>query len=56
MSYQQLKDLLPAAFHRVCGVKPETFGAMLEVLKTREGHLREGPDVPASAVSKISRY
>lgn len=40
MSYQKLKDLSPESFHRFCGVKPETFGAMLEVLKAREGHKR----------------
>ncbi len=40
MSYQKLKDLSPEAFHRFSGVKLETFGAMLEVLKAREGHKR----------------
>lgn len=36
MVYEQLKELTPAAFKRYCGVKPQTFGAMLEVLKMLE--------------------
>jgi hypothetical protein len=32
MSYEQIKDLLPALFKRYCGVKPETFQKMVEVV------------------------
>lgn len=33
MLYLQLQALNPIAFRRACGVKRETFGAMVEVLK-----------------------
>src|SRR5947209_2814375 len=36
MSYEQIKDLRPALFKRYCGVKPETFHRMVEVVS---GHL-----------------
>jgi len=32
MSYEQIKDLPPAAFKRYCGVRPETFHRMVEVV------------------------
>lgn len=32
MLYQQLQTLNPSAFRRACGVKPETFEAMVKVL------------------------
>jgi len=32
MSYEQIKDLQPALFKRYCGVKPETFQKMVEVI------------------------
>ena len=32
MSYEQVKDLPPAAFKRYCGVRPETFHRMVEVV------------------------
>lgn len=32
MSYGQIKDLRPALFKRYCGVKPETFQRMVEVV------------------------
>jgi hypothetical protein len=38
MSYEQLKDLPPAEFKRYCGVQPETFRRMVEVVST---HLRK---------------
>lgn len=36
MSYEQVKDLPPAEFKRLCGVRPETFQKMVEVVS---GHL-----------------
>jgi hypothetical protein len=32
MSYEQVKDLPPAEFKRYCGVRPETFQRMVEVV------------------------
>lgn len=33
MTYEQLKDLKPSAFKRRCGVQPETFEQMTELLR-----------------------
>src|SRR2546423_5628059 len=38
MSYEQVKDLPPAEFKRYCGVQPETFRRMIEVVS---GHLNK---------------
>ena len=38
MSYEQLKDVSPAEFKRYCGVQPETFRRMVEVVSN---HLRK---------------
>ncbi len=35
MSYEQIKDLRPADFKRYCGVEPETFNRMVEVVSKR---------------------
>ena len=35
MSYEQIKDLPPADFKRYCGVQPETFRKMAEVVSAR---------------------
>jgi len=35
MSYEQIKDLRPAGFKRYCGVEPETFRHMVEVVSNR---------------------
>lgn len=35
MSYEQIKDLRPAEFKRYCGVEPETFQRMVEVVSRR---------------------
>jgi hypothetical protein len=35
MSYEQIKDLRHADFKRYCGVDPETFGRMVEVVSRR---------------------
>jgi hypothetical protein len=34
MSYEQVKDLPPAEFKRYCGVQPQTFQKMVEVVST----------------------
>ena len=36
MTYDQMQDLTPEAFKRMCGVNATTFSAMLDVLKERE--------------------
>ena len=41
MTLEKIKDLTPEAFKRYCGVKPETFNAMLKVLRTRESHKKK---------------
>lgn len=35
MSYERIKDLRPADFKRYCGVEPETFRRMVEVVSKR---------------------
>jgi hypothetical protein len=35
MSYEQVKDLRPADFKRYCGVEPETFRRMVELVSQR---------------------
>src|SRR5215213_1412197 len=35
MSYEQIKDLRPADFKRYCGVEPETFRRMVELVSQR---------------------
>ncbi len=35
MSYEQVKDLRPADFKRYCGVEPETFRRMVELVTKR---------------------
>jgi hypothetical protein len=35
MSYEQIKDLRPADFKRYCGVEPETFRRMVELVSRR---------------------
>jgi Helix-turn-helix of DDE superfamily endonuclease len=35
MSYEQIKDLRPADFKRYCGVEPETFRRMVELVSHR---------------------
>ncbi len=38
MSYERVKNLPPAEFKRYCGVQPQTFKKMVEVVST---HLRK---------------
>jgi hypothetical protein len=35
MSYEQVKDLRPTDFKRYCGVEPETFRRMVELVSKR---------------------
>jgi hypothetical protein len=35
MSYEQIKDLRPAEFKRYCGVEPDTFQRMVELVSKR---------------------
>jgi hypothetical protein len=35
MSYERIKDLRPAEFKRYCGVEPETFNRMVELVSQR---------------------
>ena len=39
MTYEQVKHLKPAEFKRLCGVRLETFGKMVDILAP---HLRRG--------------
>jgi Helix-turn-helix of DDE superfamily endonuclease len=50
MTYNDVKDLNPAAFKRLCGVRPETFAHMLSILDQSALHKRK-PGRP----SKLSR-
>lgn len=38
MTYEQVKHLKPEQFKRLCGVRPETFAKMLEIMRLREAH------------------
>jgi hypothetical protein len=40
MSYEQIKDLRPAEFKRYCGVEPETFRRMAELVSNRLTKMR----------------
>ena len=40
MSYEQIKDLRPAEFKRYCGVEPETFRQMVELVSKRLTRVR----------------
>lgn len=35
MTYEQVKDLKSGDFKRLCGVRPETFAQMIEVVRTQ---------------------
>jgi hypothetical protein len=34
MAYEQVKSLKPEEFKRLCGVRPETFNQMLEIVRS----------------------
>ena len=40
MSYEQIKDLRPAEFKRYCGVEPDTFRRMAELVSNRLTKMR----------------
>jgi hypothetical protein len=46
MSYEQVKDLPAAEFKRYCGVQPETFRKMVEVVSKRLARDRSKPGRP----------
>jgi hypothetical protein len=46
MSYEKIKDLRPALFKRYCGVKPETFQRMVEVLSDHLSNRRVKTERP----------
>lgn len=41
MRYEEVKELKPAAFKRLTGVKPQVFGEMLGVLRETEGRKKK---------------
>jgi len=40
MSYEQVEDLPPAEFKRYCGVQPQTFHKMVEIISTHLNKMR----------------
>jgi hypothetical protein len=46
MSYEQIKDLRPADFKRYCGVEPEIFQRMVELVSKRLTKKRRKPGRP----------
>jgi hypothetical protein len=48
MSYDTVKHLKPSEFKRLCGVRPETFEAMMSVLRPAEA------DKPIGRPSKLT--
>ena len=55
MKYEELKTLPPEDFRRFCGVKPETFAAMLLVLQEdyQKKHRRGGREANISLEDKL---
>lgn len=41
MTYEQVQDLKPEAFKRLCGVRPETFAEMVTVLEAKARQKRK---------------
>jgi hypothetical protein len=41
MTYEQVQDLRPEAFKRLCGVRPETFAEMVAVLEAKARQKRK---------------
>lgn len=46
MSYENIKTLSPAHFKRYCGVKPETFRRMCEVVRAERTRTQKKPGRP----------
>lgn len=51
MSYEQIKDLRPADFKRYCGVEPETFRRMVELVSNRLSRRRKPGRPPKLSVA-----
>ena len=47
MTYNQVKHLKPSEFKRLCGVQPETFERMVEVVKQTHQQLKPGVGRPS---------
>lgn len=41
MTYEQVQDLKPEAFKRLCGIRPETFAEMVKVLEAKARQKRK---------------
>jgi len=41
MTYEQVQDLQPEAFKRLCGIRPETFAEMVTVLEAKARQKRK---------------
>ena len=52
MKYEELKTLPPEDFRRFCGVKPETFAAMLLALQE---DIRKSIDAAAGRHTSVSK-
>lgn len=46
MTYNQVKHLKPSEFKRLCGVQPETFKRMIEVVNQTHQQLKPGIGQP----------
>lgn len=49
MTYEQVKYLKPSEFKRLCGVKPETFKRMVEVVN--HAHQQHKPGIETTCVN-----
>lgn len=47
MTYDQIKHLKPSEFKRLCGVRPETFERMVEIVNQRHQQLKPGTGRPS---------
>ena len=47
MTYNQVKQLKPAEFKRLCGVQPETFKCMVEIVNQRHQQIKLGIGRPS---------
>lgn len=50
MSYEKIKSLPPAHFKRYCGVKPETFQRMCEVVRAELKRIQKKPGRPPKLI------
>lgn len=48
MTYDQVKYLKPSQFKRLCGVKPETFERMVEVVNQTDQQIKPGRGRPSN--------